>query len=111
MEYKSPLDHLDIDTFYKAGAYASLYKAYGESVDERKVEDITVSMIRESKPVGLFGYFKEHGIKATNPYKGIYYVMDAVLFPTQIIVTKELNPDEHVWLKALSGGMKKWNRK
>ena len=107
VEYKSPLDHLDIDTFYKAGAYASLYKAYGKTVDERKVEDITVSMIRERKPVGLFGYFKEHGINVTNPYKGIYYVLDAVLFPTQIIVTKELNLEQHVWLKALSGGMQK----
>ena len=59
VEYKSPLDHLDIDVFYKAGAYASLYKAYGKTVDERKAEDITVSIIRECKPAGLFGYFKE----------------------------------------------------
>ncbi len=27
MEYKSPEDGLDIDDFYKAGAYASLYKS------------------------------------------------------------------------------------
>ena len=107
VEYKSPLDHLDIDTFYKTGAYAGLYKAYGKTVDERKAADVTVSMLRESKPTGLFGYFKEHGIRVTNPYKGIYYVMDAVLFPTQIIVTKELNAEEHIWLKALSGGMQK----
>ena len=33
MEYKSPEDALDIDAFYKAGAYASLYKSYGERVD------------------------------------------------------------------------------
>lgn len=107
MEYKSPLDHLNIDTFYKAGAYASLYKAYGKYVDERKADDITVSVIRENKPVGLFEYFKEHQIKFTNPYKGIYYIMGAVLFPTQIIVTKELNLEEHIWLKALSCGMQK----
>ena len=107
VEYKSPLDHLNIDSFFKAGAYASLYKAYGQTVNERKIEDITVSVIRESMPAGLFGYFKEHGIKVMNPYKGMYYVMDAVLFPTQIIVTKELNLEEHVWLKALSGGMQK----
>ena len=107
IEYKSPLDHLDVDTFYKAGAYASLYKAYGNSLDERRAEDISVSMIRESKPVGLFRYFKEHNISFTNPYIGIYYVMDAVLFPTQIIVTKELNIEEHIWLRALSSGMQK----
>jgi len=107
MEYKSPCDHLNIDTFYKANAYAALYKAYGKYVDERKAEDITVSLIRENKPVGLFEYFKKHEIGYTNPYNGIYYIMDAVLFPTQIIVTKEMDPGEHVWLKALSGGMQK----
>ena len=107
IEYKSPVDHLDIDVFYKTGAYASLYKAYGQTVNERKAEDITVSIIRESKPTGLFGYFKEHDIRFTNPYNGIYYITDAVLFPTQIIVTRELNPNEHIWLKALSGGIPK----
>ena len=59
-----------------------MHKAYGQTVNERKIEDITVSVIRESMPAGLFGYFKEHGIKVMNPYKGMYYVMDAVLFPT-----------------------------
>lgn len=107
IEYKSPLGHLNIDTFYKAIAYACLYKSYGRFVDERKAEDITVSMVRENRPVGLFAYFKEHGIKLMNPYKGIYYVMDAAMFPTQIIVTRELNLEEHIWLKALSSGMQK----
>ncbi len=107
VEYKSPDDHLNIDSFYKAGAYASLYKAYGRTVDERRAEDITVSLVRERKPLGLFTYFKKHGITYTNPYNGIYQVTNTVLFPTQIIVTKELNPKEHVWLKALSGQMEK----
>ena len=91
MEYKSPEDQLNIDTFYKAGAYASLYKAYGETVDGRKADDITVSMVREARPDGLFRYFKENGIRMENPCPGIYYVLNGVLFPTQIIVTKELD--------------------
>ena len=107
MEYKSPDDHLDVDTFYKAGAYASLYKSYGKTVDERKAEDITVSMVREVRPRGLFKYFKEHGIEIGNPYHGIYYVLDGVLFPTQIIVTGELDGQNHTWLKALSDKLKK----
>ena len=107
MEYKSPDDHLDVDTFYKAGAYASLYKSYGKTVDERKAEDITVSMVREVRPRGLFKYLKEHGIEIGNPYHGIYYVLDGVLFPTQIIVTGELDGQNHTWLKALSDKLKK----
>ena len=107
VEYKSPDDHLSIDTFYKAGAYASLYKSYGSTVDERDADEITVSIVREIEPVKLFQYFKEHEIHYTNPYRGIYYVTDKVLFPTQIIVTKKLNPVEHMWLTALSAGLEK----
>ena len=62
----------NIDTFYKSGAYASLYKSYGENVDIRTADDITVSIVRQSRPVGLFGYFEKHGIRVTNPYHGIW---------------------------------------
>lgn len=107
LEYRSPEDHLDIDSFYKAGAYASLYKAYGETVDERKADDITVSMVRETKPDSLFQYFGDHQTLLSNPYAGIYYVQSGVLFPTQIIVTKELDEESHRWLKSLWGKLKK----
>lgn len=107
IEYKSPKDELNINTLYKVGAYTSLYKAYGDTVDERRADEITTSLIRKAKPVKLFRYFEEHGIRLENPFKGIYYVKDGVLFPTQIVVTKELNPQEHIWLAALSDGMHK----
>ncbi|MBO5371510.1 MAG: hypothetical protein J6A75_02205 [Lachnospiraceae bacterium] len=107
MEYKSPEDHLDIDAFYKAGAYASLYKSYGRTLDEIRADDITVSVIREAKPEGLFLYFKEHGYQVSNPHKGIYYIESNVLFSTQIIVTKELDKEEHIWLGALSAKLQK----
>ena len=107
IEYKSPKDELNIDTLYKVGGYTSLYKAYGDTVDERRADEITTSLIRKAKPVKLFRYFEEHGIRLENPFKGIYYVKDGVLFPTQIVVTKELNPQEHMWLTALSDGMQK----
>ena len=80
IEYKSPKDHLDIDTFYKSIAYASLYKSYGETVDERKANDITVSIIREAYPRELFKYFREHGYAITNPSKGIYYIKGNTLY-------------------------------
>ncbi len=107
LEYRSPEDRMDIDSFYKAGAYASLYKAYGETVDERKAEDITVSLVREAKPDGLFRYFREHKVEVSNPYPGIYYVLDGVLFFTQVIVTRELDEENHGWLKFLSDKLKK----
>ena len=107
IEFKSPEDHLDIDTFYKSGAYASLYKSYGKTVDAIKADDITVSIIREAKPVELFRYFKEHGIAVTNSYRGIYYIGGGVLFLTQIIDTGELDKAAHIWLGSLSRKLKK----
>lgn len=107
IEYKSPGDQMDIDTVYKAGAYGCLYKAAGESVDERSADDITITLIRDTKPEGLFRYFEQHEIKMKRPYPGIYYVMGAVLFPTQIIVGKELKQADHAWIKALSDKMQK----
>ncbi len=107
LEYKSPEDHLNIDTFYKSEAYAALYKSYGNTVDERKAEDITVSIVRETKPEGLFRYFKAHDIGLESPFQGIYRVHGKVPFPTQIIVTGELEGESHTWLKALSDKLKK----
>ena len=105
MEYKSPRDELDVDAFYKAGAYAALYKSYGKCSDERKADDITVSLVRHARPEGLFEYFSGRGVKVSRPYKGIYYIEGCVLFPTQVIVGKELDRKAHVWLRALSGGL------
>ncbi|MCH5248530.1 MAG: hypothetical protein J1E98_01290 [Lachnospiraceae bacterium] len=109
LEYKSPEDHMDIDTFYKVGAYASLYKSYGNTVDSIKVEDITISLVRENKPDGLFRYFEKNRYLVSNPYNGIYYIDGNVLFPTQIVVTKELDKSAHIWLGALSNKLKKQN--
>lgn len=103
IEYKSPNDMLGIDAFIKAQGYACLFKAYGERADSRKMDDITVSLIRQAKPDKLFLYFKEHGVKVENPHKGIYYIIGMVLFPTQIIVTRELDSEKHRWLCSLSG--------
>lgn len=108
-EYKCPKDELNIDTLYKVTAYAGLYKSYGKTVDEVSADDITVSLMRESKPEGLFRYFKEHGYAVSNPYRWVYYIEGKVLFPTQVIVTKELDPAAHVWLSSLSGQLNQQN--
>ena len=107
LEYKSPEAHLNIDVFFKVEAYACLYKSYGDTVDSIKEEDISVSLVRESKPAGLLRYFEEHGYKLSNPYNGIYYINSKVLFPTQIIVTRELDRETHIWLRALSEKLEK----
>ncbi len=107
LEYKSPEDRLDIDSLFKTLSYAGLYKAYEEKLNEIKEEDVTVSLIREAKPGGLFRHFKERGVAVSNPYNGIYYIEDTYFFPVQIIVTGELDKKNHTWLKSLSGRLNK----
>lgn len=111
MEYKSPGDSLDIDTFYKVTGYACLYKSYGETVDGIKANDVTISLVREAKPKKLFKYFEDNNVGITMPYKGIYYVHGMTLFPLQIIVTGELESEAHVWIRALTDRMEETDMK
>ena len=101
-EYKSPKDELNIDTFYKAVAYACLYKVLPNHVDEIPAEEITITLIRDRKPVKLLGELEKSGYGyKKEAAAGIYYVNGA-MFPVQIIVSSELDVDMHVQLKALT---------
>ena len=100
-EYKSPKDELNIDTFYKAVAYACLYKVLPNHVDEIPAEEITITLIRDRKPVKLLGELEKSGYGYKKETAGIYYVNGA-MFPMQIIESSELDVDMHVQLKALT---------
>ena len=100
-EYKSPKDELNIDTFYKAVSYACLYKVLPNHVDEIPAEEITITLIRDRKPVKLLGELEKSGYECQKETAGIYYVYD-VMFPVQIIASSELDTDMHVQLKALT---------
>ena len=102
MEYKSPDDSLNIDTFCKVQAYAALYKPEGSTANEKQIKDITVSLVRERKPAGLFKDLEEMGMEIEMPYKGVYYIKNNIMFATQVIVTSELPGDGHGWIKSLS---------
>ncbi len=54
LEYKSPDDMLNYDVFLKGIAYAYLYKAKEEHVDEIVLDEMSLTFIRERKPVMLF---------------------------------------------------------
>ena len=100
-EYKSPMDELNIDTFYKAVAYACLYKVLPNHVNEIPAEEITITLIRDRKPVKLLGELEKSGYGYKKETAGIYYVNGA-MFPMQIIESSELDVDMHVQLKALT---------
>ena len=106
MEYKAPKDGINIDSYFKTIAYACLYKAAGKEINERMQKDITISIVQERKPQKLFSLLESEGYIISNSYKGIYYINGKyVLFPTQFVISKELDKEQHVWLTALTENM------
>ncbi|MDE5696337.1 MAG: hypothetical protein K2I96_02830 [Lachnospiraceae bacterium] len=104
IEYKSPHDKEGVNTYFKVYAYASLYKI-GEGSTACDSEEITITMMRRGKPYKLFQWFEQHGCRVSEEYKGVYYIENAGFFRTQVIVARELDKKNHIWLKALTDNM------
>lgn len=104
IEYKSPHDSEGVNEYFKTYAYASLYKI-GERSSSYNPEDITITMIRSGKPYKLFKWFGKHGCTIRERFDGVYYIENAGFFETQVIVGKELNDGNHIWLKSLTDRM------
>ncbi len=100
LEYKSPGDDVNAATFYKALSYACLYNAESADIENIYDTDTTISIVREEKPVKLLGQLREK-YSITKRNDGIYRI-DGMIFPMQILVTKELNKKSHIWLTSLT---------
>jgi len=102
MEYKSPEDSLNVDTYVKVVGYACLYKASEVHAGDIDLEDITLTLVREGKPRELLKWFEKNDYEVREMYKGIYYVEKEGSFPIQVIVSGELSVENQKWLTALS---------
>ena len=100
VEYKSPDDALRINEFTKAQSYACLYKCSAECT--ARLNELTVTLVRQKKPVNLLNDLQELGYTVTERYHGIYYISGNLMFPTQIVVTDELEPENHSALRILA---------
>ena len=101
VEYKSPGDGMTVDDFYKCVAYACLYKSTGENVNAIAGDELSITMIRESYPKSMMRELKRLGIGFVKYEAGIYHSRN-IFIPAQLIVTQELEPDEHRSLRILS---------
>ena len=111
IEYKSPNDRLSIENYLKTIGYAHLYFSITnknkKKDDAIKSFDITVTIVRVRKPKKLFRMLREeYGLPVTKRADGVYEVKDAFLGCVQIVVTKELESQEHIWLTSLDDGLK-----
>ena len=63
---------------------------------------MTISFVRESKPVALFKILESEGNCVEKRTEGIYYISGRFPFAIQVIVSKELNKKEYLWLTSLT---------
>ena len=102
VEFKSPNDELSIDVFYKTQAYACLYKASGETVNAIPADEVTVSLFRNQYPRNLVTQLKAQGCRIEERHPGIYQLIGCGFFPTQLVITGQLEPAQHATLRVLS---------
>ena len=101
IEYKSPKDGLTIDDYVKTVGYACIYKSLADTVDEIPIEDITVTLVRDTYPREMIKKLISLGNEVDEMAPGIYYVTGNTMFTTQIVVTSRLRM-EHTWLRVLT---------
>lgn len=102
VEYKAPETTLSFHTFLKGIVYVLLYKLHSKNNQTIPFEDITLTFIREGYPRNLFKKLRSYHFSIEEKYKGIYYVYKEDFIATQIIVSKRLDPHNHMWLNALT---------
>ncbi|MBQ6845064.1 MAG: hypothetical protein IJO60_10565 [Agathobacter sp.] len=105
LEYKSPKDDLNYDVFLKGIAYAYLFKSYEKHVDDILLTEVTLTFIRENPPLKLFRKLKEINFVVEEVAPGIYYINRYSELLIQIVVTKELDEKQHVWINSLTNNI------
>jgi len=102
IEYKSPVDYISIDDFYKVYGYACFYKSDVVNVNEILIEDITISFMCYKFPRKLVKHLqKVQKFHIQQVEKGIYYILGDII-PMQIVILNELSKQENFWLSNLT---------
>ncbi len=103
-EYKNPNDKLNVKIYYRMLGYAGLFTAY--KADTEEMSEITLSFMRERKPVKLMSWLKRNGFTVTEYQKGIYHIRRSGHYDMQIVVTSETDVDAYQWVTKLSANVK-----
>ena len=98
-EYKSKKDSLNERIYYRTIAYTYLLAAYDRKV--QSLDEITVTFIRQSKPVKLLKKFSEWGFEIIDYEPGIFYVRKSGHVDMQIIAIGILDK-KYRWITKLT---------
>lgn len=107
IEYKSPNDNLTINDFYKVYGYCCFYQSDTDKICEIPPEELTITFICNHFPRRMVQHLKEfRRLDIIHVEAGIYYITGDA-FPIQLLVTRELDPKENLWLQSLRNNMSK----
>ena len=104
LHHYKDLTSLNIDDFYKTLAYAFLYKSLAHEVDGIPVNQLTLSLVRQGYPREMVKKLEAEGMQVHRQYPGIYYIADAPI-SAQIVVTQELDAENHRSLRVLTSDL------
>jgi len=90
------------DDYYKTVGYAYLYKGLGKTVNEIPASELTVTLVRDAKPVAFFKEVEAAGGTIKEKYPGVYQISGLVSIPTQFVLTKNLDRKLHISLRLLT---------
>ena len=102
-EYKSPGQALGIAEYHLGMGYSYLYLNYETEVN---MDEVTLSFVREGKPIVLMNHLRNEGFEITEYEAGIYHVRKKGHIDMQILVTREMSW-EYTWLKVLTDRLTK----
>lgn len=106
VEYKNPWESLTVRTYYQAVSYAAVFQSHTDRENAVLPEEITLTLVGNHYPRKPFRFLEDfYNARIEQSFSGIYYVEGAV-FPTQVIVQKELPAEENVWLSRLRQDLK-----
>lgn len=73
--------------------------------DEKSLDEITLTFVRERKPIKLLKRLEKENFIVEESVKGIYYITKEGYVKVQIVASGQLNQKNHIWLNSLSGSI------
>lgn len=106
IEYKSMTDYMSVNDFFKVTAYACIFQSNTARVQEIQPTEVTLTLAGEHYPRKLTAFLKDtYHVDIKPAFPGIYHV-HGLLFPMQLLVIRELQKDDNIWLSRLRSGLK-----
>lgn len=105
VEYKNPSDNLSVDDYYKVMAYGGIFRSNTGKVNEIQNKDITLTFIVSKFPRKLKKELESRKISLVKRAPGIYDISEDV-FQSQIIINRQLDKAESLWLRCLDNRLK-----